>query len=643
MGATCCSPCPKNDDSVSGARLVQALDDDNGDDDLHPAQAAIDGKPESVLFIPWSELEELTLPYRRRQDISPVPVTARSHDKIVCVSHAWPYQTHPDPTTEKAQCIKDLLQEIKDKEATNVDPLVFLDYLSVTQRPRTADETELFQDALRAMPMIYLRADAVIHIDKDFSLLPVGKEVTVKAEVLSRSRVGLRAVGNVIQLAGTPAGQNEMQENDIVVSVNNCEVKSLEHANQLMKQGGSVVVRKAPFGVRNEVPAGRRGWIYLERFCSMVKLAMVNKDDREKAVFSNNPAVLEEIYAGSDKLRNAAQEGSKQLHNALSEFQEELKKKSFSTASTCILERHNSKSGNVEEAVDEDARTVFEIMDTCVAYLREYWAEETRRHVQRELHSRLSCMVDDLHLSSAMEGVETESANPVELIYFPLIGRGEYIILICLENDIPMRMPKFTGEFGPTGTIPNIKHGEVELWDSTAIVQYLLEQFPGPCSPPANLRIKALDFWAVLQDYYNFVLSPMHDIIMGLPKRNLRLTDACRACGAPTLSMDGIDIMISKLIDLHIQRTTYLEEILVKRGSPEYICGVFTYVDLMMYTFVTAVDKFKGFKIFRDTFKTVTKKETCWEQCPTIRKICDRVAQRPKVAARFSRYEPCDL
>jgi len=282
-------------------------------------------------------------------------------------------------------------------------------------------------------------------------------------------------------------------------------------------------------------------------------------------------------------------------------------------------------------------------MDACVAFLREHWAEEKRKQTQRELTQQLNSMSNKEHLASAMEGIK-QSANAVELTYFPLIGRGEYIFLICLEHDIPLKMQEFKGEFGPTGTIPHLKHGEVELWDSTAIVQYLLQRFPGPSSPPAHLWIKALDFWAVLQDYYSFVLSPMHDIIMGLPRRNLRLTDACRVCGAPTLdNMDGKPIMSGKLIDLHILRTTYLEEVLVKRGSPEYICGVFTYVDLMLYTFVTSIDKCKGFKIFRDTFKMVTKKDDCWEHCPTIRAICNRVAQRSKVAPRESRYAPCDI
>jgi len=613
-------------------------------EELHPVQTTIGGKPESVFFIPFSELAGLQSPYPRRQDINAAPMAAKSQDMVVCISHAWPYQTHPDPTGEKAQCINDMFREVN-QVFPDMDPLVFLDFVSVTQRPRTALDNELFQAALRAMPMIYLRADAVVHIDKDFEPVVEGQTVTVKADFLRRSKVGIRAVGDVIQLAGTPGGQDTVQENDVIVSVNGYEIPpSLENATGRLQEGSNVVIRKAPYGVRNEVPAGTRGWIFLERFCSMVKVAMLNDDNKANVVFSNNPAVLQEIFAGGAKLREAAQKGSVELHEALTEFGAELRRKSFSTTSTCLIEKRETAGRNsTAEAFDEDAQQVFEIMDTCVAFLREHWAEEKRKQTQRELTQQLNSMSNKEHLTSAMQGVK-QSANAVELTYFPLIGRGEYIFLICLEHDIPLKMQEFKGEFGPTGTIPTLKHGEVELWDSTAIVQYLIQRFPGPSTPPAHLAIKALDFWAILQDYYSFVLSPMHDIIMGLPRRNLRLTDACRVCGAQTLgNMEGKPIMSGKLIDLHILRTTYLEQVLVKRGSPEYICGVFTYVDLMLYTFVTSIDKCKGFQIFRDTFKMVTKKDDCWEHCPSIRAICNRVAQRPKVAPRESRYAPCDI
>jgi len=225
----------------------------------------------------------------------------------------------------------------------DMDPLVFLDFVSVTQRPRTALDNELFQAALRAMPMIYLRADAVVHIDKDFEPVVEGQTVTVKADFLRRSKVGIRAVGDVIQLAGTPGGQDTVQENDVIVSVNGYEIPpSLENATGRLQEGSNVVIRKAPYGVRNEVPAGTRGWIFLERFCSMVKVAMLNDDNKANVVFSNNPAVLQEIFAGGAKLREAAQKGSVELHEALTEFGAELRRKSFSTTSTCLIEKRET-------------------------------------------------------------------------------------------------------------------------------------------------------------------------------------------------------------------------------------------------------------------------------------------------------------
>ena len=48
-----------------------------------------------------------------------------------------------------------------------------------------------------------------------------------------------------------------------------------------------------------------------------------------------------------------------------------------------------------------------------------------------------------------------------------------------------------------------------------AIEQYLVYQYPGPLTPKNNeIAARINMYWAWVQDYYSFVLSPFHDIII---------------------------------------------------------------------------------------------------------------------------------
>ena len=114
----------------------------------------------------------------------------------------------------------------------------------------------------------------------------------------------------------------------------------------------------------------------------------------------------------------------------------------------------------------------------------------------------------------------------IDLVYLPVIGRGEQINIICAMHDIQAKylMSKPMGEDfdknteAPFGTIPWMKdHSNgLELNDSMAIVQYLITKYEGPLTP-RNIEEGALAamYWAWCQDYYSFVLSPFHDIITG--------------------------------------------------------------------------------------------------------------------------------
>ena len=84
---------------------------------------------------------------------------------------------------------------------------------------------------------------------------------------------------------------------------------------------------------------------------------------------------------------------------------------------------------------------------------------------------------------------------------------------------------------GPFGTFPFLKDPvtSVTLGDSSSIVMYLAKRYPGPATPTSlGTEAVCLDMWANQQDYYSFVISPLHDYNNPAPQkngRNLRLVD----------------------------------------------------------------------------------------------------------------------
>jgi glutathione S-transferase len=226
-------------------------------------------------------------------------------------------------------------------------------------------------------------------------------------------------------------------------------------------------------------------------------------------------------------------------------------------------------------------------------------------------------------------------SKKIDLAYFsPLIGRGEQILILCAEHEIEVNLlnAKPLGDDfdkdtqSPFGTLPWMfdQSEELVLNDSMAIVQYLVRNYPGPASP-RSVKEEALaaNMWAWVQDYYSFVLSPFHDIIMGHNEpfwRNLRLTD--------TRSDGGNEKAIANLTKLHEQRITYLENVLQGMGSPDFLAGDgYTYADIYLYTCVRATQKCEGFGILRDSCGGDP-----FAECPQILNICDRVEERPVVS-----------
>ena len=63
------------------------------------------------------------------------------------------------------------------------------------------------------------------------------------------------------------------------------------------------------------------------------------------------------------------------------------------------------------------------------------------------------------------------------------------------EVIIPLGRPETTAEilrWSPTGRVPALHHGQIRLWDSLAICEYLAEKFPEAALWPADARARAI-------------------------------------------------------------------------------------------------------------------------------------------------------
>jgi len=68
--------------------------------------------------------------------------------------------------------------------------------------------------------------------------------------------------------------------------------------------------------------------------------------------------------------------------------------------------------------------------------------------------------------------------------------REKQIAFELTEIDLRNKPPLFS-EISPFGTVPALKHGDLSLWESAVINEYLDEAFPGPPLMPADAARRA--------------------------------------------------------------------------------------------------------------------------------------------------------
>ena len=234
----------------------------------------------------------------------------------------------------------------------------------------------------------------------------------------------------------------------------------------------------------------------------------------------------------------------------------------------------------------------------------------------------------------------------IDFAYFPIIGRGEQVHIICALHGIKLNMLNSTpmgNDFELNseslfGTVPWMKDKSngVILNDSMAIVQYLVSEYVGPLTPSsASESALIANLWAWSNDYYSFVLSPLHDIITGHSEafwRNLRLTD--------TLADGGKELAMKNLIILHDKRVNFLETYLERNELSGFMVGKkCSYADIFLYTCVRAVQGCPGFAEFREKFGSDP-----FGKRARILKVCEAVEDIKEVKDTIgNKFDKCPI
>ena len=216
-------------------------------------------------------LQDTTKPLPRCQDL---PETAFGSLVAGClllaVSHGWFFQCHPDPFGDKMVALRGMLSNLRQQYPV-VEILVFFDFLSITQRPyksgqghRTTEEQALFIQVLGQMHFCYVYADVVIHLHSD----PPVEDTDTYEITIDMSKVEIAQTGKVIQVVSFNQDvQCKFKAFDIISTIDGKLTSSLKHVpNEVAR----VCYHKRPYGNINPIPVQERGWMYLERFITML-------------------------------------------------------------------------------------------------------------------------------------------------------------------------------------------------------------------------------------------------------------------------------------------------------------------------------------------------------------------------------------
>jgi len=265
----------------------------------------------------YFESSETKPPVPRNQDLPPQAfgeLTGRCI--LACTSHAWFWQSHPDPEGVKLKLLREFIQRLR-KRYPNTKIVIFDDWHSCPQWPRTKKEDEIFHKAMAHMNSMYLYCDVVLFLEAKLPDL----DMTVRFCTLIPANYSFGTFVDVTQFHGPESDNVSIRKNDIVVTPSDLDI--------LKSTSNEIVISylKRPFGRPNRIPVDKRGWLYAERFTIAVKVATAGEHRFEDIVWSNNEELRTAIYTWARMLLAAVKRD--EIGIALEEFKMELKKKQF--------------------------------------------------------------------------------------------------------------------------------------------------------------------------------------------------------------------------------------------------------------------------------------------------------------------------
>jgi len=309
-----------------------------------------------VLKASYFESSKTKPPVPRNQDL-PKEAFAELTGRCIlaATSHAWFFQNHPDPDGVKLKILREYIRRLR-KRYPETEIVIFDDWHSCPQWPRTKKEEEVFYKAMDHMNSMYVYCDVVLFLDVKLPEL----DMTVRFCTLIPSNYSFGIFVDVTQFRGPESSSIPMKKNDIIIKPSDLE--TLKSTSKEI----TVSYLKRPFGRPNRIPADERGWLYAERITIAIKVATAGQHCFDEIVWSNDENLQTTIYTWARSLLAAAKRD--EIGKALEEFKTELTKKRFT--------RPN------------DAKLVGELVESLVDKFATRWKEETERQQSMSTRAR---------------------------------------------------------------------------------------------------------------------------------------------------------------------------------------------------------------------------------------------------------------
>ena len=309
-----------------------------------------------VIKASYFESSETKPPVPRNQDL---PKEAFGELTGRCIlaatSHAWFYQSHPDPEGVKLNILRDFIKRLR-KRYPETEIVIFDDWHSCPQWPRTEEQDEVFYKAMDHMNSMYVYCDVVLFLEAKLPDL----DMTVRCCTLIPSNYSFGIFVDVTQFHGPESSSIPIKKNDIIIKPANIDTLKTT-SNEI-----EISYFKRPFGRPNRIPADERGWLYAERITIAVKVATAGQHRFDEIVWSNNEDLRTTIYTWARILLAAANRD--EIGKALEEYKTELAKKRFTRP--------------------DDTKVVGELVESLVDKFATRWKEETKRQESMSMRAR---------------------------------------------------------------------------------------------------------------------------------------------------------------------------------------------------------------------------------------------------------------